>query len=95
MMEFCFREHIPGAVYMNMFEADHNQNFPRNLPKAETVQEKARAAGINKDSHVVVYSDLAFCGFFIGGRGWWTFKVSRYTLNLYLHCRPLVGMGGS
>ncbi|XP_041378727.1 thiosulfate sulfurtransferase-like [Gigantopelta aegis] len=76
---FVSREHIPGAVYMNIFEAEHNDNFPRNLPKAKTIEEKARAAGINKDTHVVVYSDSAFCGFFIGGRGWWTLKLFSHT----------------
>jgi 3-mercaptopyruvate sulfurtransferase SseA len=55
---------------------EHTDMFPRNLPTPETFTEQAQKAGVNTDSHVIVYSNSDRAGYFIAGRGWWTFRVS-------------------
>ena len=60
--------------------AVHTEMFPRQLPTSESFTELAQKAGINTDSHVVVYSNSDRAGYFIAGRGWWTFRVSGHVL---------------
>lgn len=68
--------HIPGAVFFKiMDEAEFSEIFPRNLPAIDTFEQTAREAGINKDDHIILYSDSDMNGFFMSGRAWWTFKV--------------------
>ncbi|XP_052800884.1 thiosulfate sulfurtransferase-like isoform X1 [Mya arenaria] len=67
-------KHIPGAQYMNILNADHSDLYPRAIPHVDTFTEMARAAGVNADSHVVVYSNSDKAGYFLSGRGWWSFK---------------------
>jgi len=71
--------HIPSAVYFNVMDGDHTDMFPRNLPQQDNFQQKAQKAGINPDSHVVIYSDSDACGYFLSGRAWWTFKCFGHT----------------
>ncbi|OWF44897.1 thiosulfate sulfurtransferase-like [Mizuhopecten yessoensis] len=75
MREHYNAEHVPGAVYLSTMEGKHTDMFPRNIPDADAFQESVRAAGVDADSHVIVYSDSDACGFFLSGRAWWTFKV--------------------
>lgn len=74
----CYEEykkrHIPGAQYVNILDAQHTEIYPRNIPSAESFTEKAQKAGINPDSHVIIYSDTDKACYFISGRGWWTFR---------------------
>ncbi|KAL8561081.1 hypothetical protein ACOMHN_031025 [Nucella lapillus] len=72
--EFAKRR-IPGARYLNVMVGPHTELFPRNLPPHEVFQEAARAAGVNEDSHVILYSDTDNYGFFMSGRAWWTFTI--------------------
>ena len=51
--------------------------YPRNVPTQEKFENIAQEAGINADSHVVVYSSSDRCGYFLSGRGWWSFKVEQ------------------
>ncbi|KAL3857664.1 hypothetical protein ACJMK2_012308 [Sinanodonta woodiana] len=67
--------HIPGAVYMNVMDGQHNEYFPRNIPTSDQLEEKLQQAGIDHDSHVVIYSNSDNAGFFMSGRAWWTFKL--------------------
>ena len=71
-----FRCHIPGAVYLNLLSGDNTDMYPRNIPPKEQFENSAQEAGINADSHVIVYSSTDWCGYFLSGRGWWSFKVS-------------------
>ncbi|XP_060079697.1 thiosulfate sulfurtransferase-like [Ylistrum balloti] len=68
-------EHVPNASYLSVMEGIHNDMFPRNVPDIEAFQDSVRKAGVNADSHVIVYSDSDACGFFLSGRAWWTFKL--------------------
>ena len=72
------REHIPSAVFLNVMDAEHTDLFPRNIPTPDSFGRLTRAAGINQDTHVVIYSNSHTCGFFCSGRGWWSFRV-RFT----------------
>ncbi|KAK3598972.1 hypothetical protein CHS0354_024644 [Potamilus streckersoni] len=67
--------HIPGAVYINVMDGENNDYFPRNIPNSDKFEEKLQQAGINHDSHVVIYSSSDNAGFLISGRAWWTFKL--------------------
>lgn len=67
------KQHIPGARYIDVLSADHNDIFPRNIPTAEAFTQMAQEAGINSDSHIIVYSNSDRAGYFIAGRGWWSF----------------------
>nr|KAG5685866.1 hypothetical protein BaRGS_023688 [Batillaria attramentaria] len=69
------QRHIPGAVFFNVMVGPHTDLFPRNLPTPEVFQDLTRAAGVNDDSHVILYSDSDNCGFFMSGRAWWTFTM--------------------
>ncbi|XP_041378724.1 thiosulfate sulfurtransferase-like isoform X2 [Gigantopelta aegis] len=69
------KEHIPGAVFINVMDAEHTNLFPRNIPTLESFGKFARAVGINRDSHVIIYSNSHTCGFFCSGRGWWSFRI--------------------
>ena len=77
---FCCtsRNHIPGAVYINPLCGEHTEMYPRNVPTREKIENMAQEAGINADSHVVVYSSSDRCGYFLSGRGWWSFKVEQF-----------------
>ncbi|XP_022344984.2 thiosulfate sulfurtransferase-like isoform X3 [Crassostrea virginica] len=66
--------HIPGARYFNIMDDNHTEMYPRNLPSAENFTSRAREAGINNDSHLVLYSKSQHGGMFVCGRAWWTFK---------------------
>lgn len=66
--------HIKGARYINVMNGENTELFPRNLPTAEKFQESVRAVGVNNNSHIVLYSNSDFCGYFLSGRAWWTFK---------------------
>ncbi|XP_052800885.1 thiosulfate sulfurtransferase-like isoform X2 [Mya arenaria] len=72
-------KHIPGAQYMNILNADHSDLYPRAIPHVDTFTEMARAAGVNADSHVVVYSNSDKAGYFLSGRGWWSFKRGNFS----------------
>ena len=74
------RNHIPGAVYLNTICGENTDMFPRNIPSKEKFESVAQEAGINAESHVIVYSSSDRCGYFISGRGWWSFKVMRQRL---------------
>lgn len=69
------KRHIAGAMYFDVMVGPHTELLPRNIPPAEAFQQQARAAGVNEDSHVIVYSDTENHGFFLSGRAWWTFTV--------------------
>ncbi|CAG2228036.1 unnamed protein product [Mytilus edulis] len=74
--------HIPGAVFFKiMDEAEFSEIFPRNLPAIDTFEQTAREAGINKDDHIILYSDSDMNGFFMSGRAWWTFKSGNFAAN--------------
>ncbi|XP_064613012.1 thiosulfate sulfurtransferase-like [Liolophura sinensis] len=69
------REHIPGAVYLNVMEgAEHSHVYPRNLPTPEVFQANVRAVGVASDTHVILYSRTDKLGFMASGRAWWMFK---------------------
>lgn len=68
------RCHISGAVYLNTICGENTDVYPRAIPSEEKFEQLARVAGINVDSHVIVYSSSDRCGYFISGRGWWSFK---------------------
>lgn len=72
------QRHIPQARHINILAGPHTKDFPRNLSPLDDFQENARAAGINQDSHVILYSDSDNFGFFLSGRAWWTFVVSGF-----------------
>uniref|UniRef100_K1R6X2 3-mercaptopyruvate sulfurtransferase n=1 Tax=Magallana gigas TaxID=29159 RepID=K1R6X2_MAGGI len=69
-----FIEHIPGAHFFNIMDDNHTDMYPRNLPSGENFQSRARAIGINNDSHLVLYSKSQHGGLFVSGRAWWTFS---------------------
>ena len=73
---FHCSKHIPGAQYVNVLNAEHDAIFPRALPDADTFTDMARRAGVSDQSHVIVYSKSDRAGYFLSGRGWWTFKVT-------------------
>ncbi|XP_069136054.1 thiosulfate sulfurtransferase-like [Argopecten irradians] len=75
MKEHYNTEHVPGASYLSVMEGKHTDMFPRNIPDVEAFQESVRAAGVDSDTHVIIYSDSDACGFFLSGRAWWTFKL--------------------
>lgn len=58
-----------------MKDVQNTELFPRNLPDPEAFQLQARSLGVSNDSHVVVYDNTPFCGYFVGGRAWWMFKL--------------------
>lgn len=68
------RCHIPSAVYLNTICGDNTDMYPRAIPTSEKFEQLAQEAGINSDSHVIVYSSSDRCAYFISGRGWWSFK---------------------
>lgn len=73
---------------------NHTDMYPRNLPSGENFQSRARAIGINNDSHLVLYSKSQHGGLFVSGRAWWTFSVCSLDLNFYvimstLPCCPI------
>lgn len=68
------REHIPGAQYFNIMDDNHTDMYPRNLPSVENFQSRARALGVNNDSHLVLYSKTPHGGLFACGRAWLTFS---------------------
>lgn len=74
----CFEEykrcHIPGARYINIMDADHTEMYPRNISNPDRFTSLVQQAGISNSTHVVVYSTSDKAGYFIAGRGWWTFK---------------------
>ncbi|KAK2151069.1 hypothetical protein LSH36_376g00005 [Paralvinella palmiformis] len=70
------QKHIPGAQYFNiMHDVEISDLFPRNLPDPESFQRQVRSIGVNSNSHVVVYDNTPFCGYFVGARAWWMFKL--------------------
>ena len=75
-MVFTFRQRIPSAQYVNVLDAKHSDVYPRAVPDAQVFAEHARRAGVNPSSHVVIYSNTERAGYFLSGRGCWTFKVS-------------------
>lgn len=68
------RCHIPGAVYLNLLCGENTEMYPKNIPSKEKFESSVQEAGINADSHVIIYSSSNFCGYFFSGRGWWSFK---------------------
>lgn len=68
------KQHIPGAQYLNVLDAEHTDIYPRNIPSVESFTDKAQKAGINASSRIVVYSNSDKAGYFLSGRGWWTLK---------------------
>lgn len=74
MEDEFLREHIPGAQFFNIMDDNHTDMYPRNLPSVENFQSRARAIGINNDSHLVLYSKSQHGGLFVSGRAWWTFS---------------------
>ena len=53
---------------------------PRAYPSTEEFTKQVQDLGINNDTHVVVYDrSEGKCGFFIGGRVWLMFRVSKYS----------------
>ena len=71
------REHIPGAIHFDIFKDVINSDvYPRSLPTSDVFQTNARAAGVNNDSHVILYDSEGRNGFFCGSRAWFTFSVS-------------------
>uniref|UniRef100_K1RDC1 3-mercaptopyruvate sulfurtransferase n=1 Tax=Magallana gigas TaxID=29159 RepID=K1RDC1_MAGGI len=75
MEDEFLREHIPGAQFFNIMDDNHTDMYPRNLPSVENFQSRARAIGINNDSHLVLYSKSQHGGLFVSGRAWWTFSL--------------------
>ena len=74
-----YRTHIPGAIHFDLFKNVHTTDLhPRNLPDAPTFTQNARDAGVNNESHVVVYDAEGKGGFFLGSRAWFTFKVFQF-----------------
>lgn len=70
------REHIPNAVFFDLFKGANNTDIlPRNVPEATSFEANAHQAGVSADSHVVVYDGEGKCGYFLGSRAWWTFQV--------------------
>jgi thiosulfate/3-mercaptopyruvate sulfurtransferase len=66
--------HIPGAVYVNL-ESDVTGHVPgagrHPLPAREAFEREMRAAGLGRDSAVVVYDDA---GGSIAARLWWLLR---------------------
>jgi len=69
-------------------DAEHCDVYPRNVPSVDTFTTHAKSAGVNKASHVVVYSDTDVHGFQLSGRGWWTFKVSVLSIKKFYAFPP-------
>ncbi|XP_052226660.1 3-mercaptopyruvate sulfurtransferase-like isoform X2 [Dreissena polymorpha] len=67
-------QRIPSAQYVNVLDAKHSDVYPRAVPDAQVFAEHARRAGVNPSSHVVIYSNTEKAGYFLSGRGCWTFK---------------------
>ena len=81
----AFREHIPGAVFFDLFKDVQNTAvLPRNVPEVAVFEKNAQSAGVNSDSHVIVYDTEGKCGYFLGSRAWWTFQVSAILLVWFL-----------
>lgn len=68
------KQHIPGARYFDVLSGEHTEMFPRNVHTAEQFTHLAQKAGINSDTQIIVYSNSDRAGYFISGRGWWTFR---------------------
>ncbi|XP_045171367.1 thiosulfate sulfurtransferase-like [Mercenaria mercenaria] len=68
------KQHIQGARYIDVLSAEHTDMYPRNIPTVEAFTLVAQQAGINSDSHIIVYSNSDRAGYFMAGRGWWTFR---------------------
>ncbi|KAL4223295.1 hypothetical protein ACF0H5_016766 [Mactra antiquata] len=68
------KQHIPGSQYLNIMCGDHTDIYPRNIPTTQQFTDIVQAVGVNTTSHVVVYSSSDRAGYFMAGRGWWTFK---------------------
>ena len=63
---------IRGARRFDIdYFSDKQSDLPHMLPPAGEFEQKARALGINQDSHLVVYDDL---GIYSSPRVWWMFK---------------------
>ncbi|XP_033747542.1 thiosulfate sulfurtransferase-like isoform X2 [Pecten maximus] len=75
MKDHYMAEHVPGASYLSVMEGKHTDLFPRNVPDVDAFQESVRTAGVDSDTHVIIYSDSDASGFFLSGRAWWTFKL--------------------
>jgi len=83
-MSTFYRKHIPGAQKFDiMKDVQNTELFPRNVPDPESFQCQAKQVGVNNGSHVVVYDNTPFCGYFVGSRAWWLFKVNE-NISLYL-----------
>lgn len=64
--------HVPGAHYFDIAKAaDLSSDLPNTLPDAETFNTHARAFGISRNSHVIVYDNQ---GLVSAARVWWLLK---------------------
>lgn len=61
--------HIPGAAFVELDDITGREGDGRHpLPEREQFQSALRRAGVDRDSHVIVYDDL---GGFSAARLWW------------------------
>lgn len=64
---------IIGALRFDIdYFSDQDSNLPHMLSPAAEFQEKARALGLNRTSHLVIYDNF---GIYSAPRAWWMFKA--------------------
>lgn len=67
------RAHVPGAVFVDLADVTAKDGPGRHpLPTPAQLQTALRRAGVNHDSHVVVYDDA---GGSIAARLWWLLRA--------------------
>jgi thiosulfate/3-mercaptopyruvate sulfurtransferase len=67
------REHIPGAVFMNLGELrDTDTDLPMMLPKPEKFASRMQSLGLGDGSRVVLYDDSPWR---TSARAWWMLRT--------------------
>ena len=83
----CFvghRRHLPGAVFLDMFEgAEHTDLILRNVPDMSKFEASLQEAGVNQNSHVIVYDSEGRSGFYAAARAAWQMKVITYIFKIW------------
>lgn len=71
--EEFLKEHIPGAVYMDLPNlVDSNNPLPNMLPSAVTFTSRMRALGVGDGSRIVIYDNSRIAS---STRAWWMLKL--------------------
>jgi thiosulfate/3-mercaptopyruvate sulfurtransferase len=67
------REHIPGAVFMNLGELrDTDTDLPMMLPKPEKFASRMQSLGLGDGSRIVLYDDSPWR---TSARAWWMLRT--------------------